>query len=128
MLGTLGNIAFSVSENKILSPNDIAFSNSANFAEHKILSGDTLLEFTGFNNRTCSLKIELSSSLGVDVQKELQSLNEMFSSHEPFTFSIGNKIFGQFVIENFSENHNIISPNGNLQSVSISLNLKEFIS
>lgn len=128
MLGTLGQIAFTVSENKILSPNEISFSNSANFAEHKILSGDTLLEFTGFNNRTCSLKIELSNSLGVDVEKELAALNEMFASHEAFTFSIGNKIFGQFVIESFSENYNIVAPNGKLQFVSISLNLKECIS
>lgn len=125
MLGTLGNIAFSVSENKILSPDNISFSNSASFAEHKILSGNTLLEFTGFNNRSCSLKIELNQSLGVNVSKELQTLNDMFNSHEPFTFSIGNKIFGQFVIESFSENYNIIAPNGDLISISISLNLKE---
>lgn len=96
-----------------------------NFAEHKILNGNSLLEYTGKNARTLSLKILLSSELGINPEKELENLRNMLYNHEEKIFMLGNNVMGKFVLENISGNFERINAHGEIISISVNINLKE---
>lgn len=127
MIGYFGGVAFQVSSQHIKTFSDLTINSSQNFAGHKTLNGPELLEYTGQNARTCSLKISLNINMGINPEESLQELHDMFNSHEAFTFALDKNILGQWVIENMTENYTQITSNGKITAAEISLNLKEFL-
>lgn len=129
MVGTLGSVEFTVSENKIRTFRDLSFTHSASYAEHKILGRKTLLEFTGINASSCSMKILLDAQFGVNPAEELQTLYEAMNKHEAIAFTLGGQVMGAglWVIENLNETHSIIGAGGALMQAEVNLSLKEYI-
>lgn len=128
MIGSLGSIIFQVSDQSFLSFSDLSFSRSANFADHKIIAANTLLEFTGFSPAACSVKIILDSSLGVIPSEQLKDLQDMFDSHEAQLFVLDGKLVGSgdWVIESFNTNIERVNNFGRIERASVSLSLKEY--
>ena len=129
MIGTLGSVEFEVSEDNIKTFQDLNFSHQANFTEHKIINSKGLLEFTGLNASSCSLKIILDINRGIIPAKELDTLHDIFNNHEAVAFILGGKVQGLelWVITSLSENFAIIGPNGEIFRVEVNLSLKEYL-
>ncbi len=129
MVGTLGSIEFTVSEEQIRTFRDLSFTHSASYAEHKILGRKGLLEFTGINASTCSMKIFLDAGFGVNPADELRTLYEAMNKHEAVAFTLGGQVMGAglWVIESLNETHSIIGAGGVLMRAEVSLSLKEYI-
>lgn len=127
IIGSLGSISFNVSENSVKTFSDLNFQRKASFAEHKILNGKGLLEYTGHDAATCSLKIDLNASMGINPKDELEKLRELFNNREVVNFMLGPDVLGEWVIESMSENLKFIGRNGEIISAEINLTLKEYL-
>lgn len=129
MIGSLGQVLFEVSSDKILTFDGLNFSYKAKFAEHSIHNRNSLLEFTGFPAVTASMNILLNSALGVDPYEELENLKNIFREHEAVAFILDGEPQGNglWVIENMGLNFNFLSNKGRAQIIGVNLSLKEYL-
>ena len=129
MTATLGDIEFMASEEKTLTYKELSFTHSASYTEHTIIGRKGLLEFTGLNASTCSLKITLNASMGHNPSEVIRALKSSMDTNEALPFTIGGNVIGSglWVIESMAETHGFTSPAGELLSAELSINLKEYI-
>lgn len=125
MLGSFGDVVFEVSSERVRTFQEMNFTSGQTYAEHKILNGNTLLEYTGKNARTCNISIVLNSRLNLDIEDELKDLHELQDSHEPKILMLGGKVIGRFVIETLTESYKLIMKDGKILEADINLSLKE---
>jgi phage protein U len=106
-IGSLGDIVFQTSENKIHTFNNFSRSISSNFHEHKRHLLPSLLEFSGAAQETISINIQLSVNLGIKVYDEIKKLREYCRTGKVLRFVIGKVAFGNgnWVITSFSCNN-----------------------
>lgn len=128
MLGTLGNIVFEVAEGNVKTFRDLSFTHSANYTEHKILGRNGLVEFTGLNASSCTFKMVLDASLGVNPEQELEGLAELLNGHEAAEFVLDGQPVGtgQWVIESMNVTADIVDNQGGIVRASVSVTLKEY--
>lgn len=129
MIGTLGKIAFEVSEQKIRTFNSYKFSEGATYFEHNIHGKKSLLEFTGIKASSIDLSITLDESLGLTIDEELDELFILLETHEPVKFILDGKIQGweKWLLESVDVTHEIINNKGRTIKASVNLKLKEYI-
>ena len=129
MIGTLGSVILEVSEEFIKTFRDLSFSRQANYTEHAIINSKGLLEFTGLKANTCSLKIVLDASFGLNPAEELDILRKMLIEHEAVAFVIGGEVqgMGLWVIESMNETLDLIMNTGEIFRASVNLSLKEYL-
>ena len=128
-LGSLDDIEFEVSDEKVRTFRDLNLNKSAKFAAHEIHNKKALLEFTGFDADDLSLKIDINSALGVDVKEELDALHDLFNNHEAVPFILNGEPQGEglWVLESLDEDFSMINNKGELVRVELSLKLKEYL-
>lgn len=128
MIGSFGDIVFLCSDSTILTFQDLSFNRSASYAEHKILGGNGLVEFTGINAASCSISMNFEASLGVDPLKQITELERMLNDHEANLFVLDGKPVGSgyWVIESINETYELIDNNGRAKKITASVSLKEY--
>ncbi|MBQ7154855.1 MAG: phage tail protein [Synergistaceae bacterium] len=129
MIGSLGEYEFEVSEQNVKNFTDLSFSNSVNYAEHKVIGKKGVLEFTGLNASTASLTIELDESQGVNVSECITDLYTAMNAHEALAFTLGGDVMGGglWVIESLGEKYTRIAANGTVMHAALDLKLKEYL-
>lgn len=129
MIGYLEEIIFNVSEREILTFKELSHSSSAKFHDHEIIGQKPLSEFLGCDLDKISLKIELNQELGANISETLEKIKQYEISGTPLNFVVGHETFGsdKWVIESSSRAYDYIYQNGVITSVSVDLNLSEFI-
>ncbi len=127
-VGSLGDIVFSVSSNKVETLKNLKYTKSASFAEHNRHCADTILEYTGNNPAEISFDITLSYLLGVKVEKEIKKLDLYTRRGKAMKLVIGKKVYGSYlwVIEKYSVNYQHFDKSGNVVTADVSLSLKEY--
>jgi len=127
-VGSLGEIVFSVSSEKIETITNLKISGSANYGKHQLHGGDTVLEFTGRDADTISFEITLAERLGVNVEEELEKIENAERTGEALTFVLGKKIIGKYKWVITKHTVNIKQVNRELAPVlaSVSLSLSEY--
>ena len=128
-IGSLGDVVFEVSSDKVRTFNDLQVQLKANYMEHAIHGKKGLLEFTGFAASTMTITIDLLASLGVVPKDELTGLEEILTNHEAVPFILNGEPQGDnlWVLESLSESYPVINNKGELISVRVTLNLKEYV-
>ena len=129
MIGTLGDIAFEVSEEKIRTFNNYKYSAGANYSEHNIHGKKSLLEFTGLKASNINLDIVLDESLGLTVDEELDELFILLETHKPVKFVLDGKIQGweKWIIESIDVSHDVINNKGRTIRASVNIKLREYV-
>ena len=91
--------------------------------------GKFLLEFVGFEPLTATMKIDLLAALGIVPKDELSTLVEILVKHEAVPFILDGEPQGDnlWVLESMSESYPVINNKGEVISVSVTLNLKEYV-
>lgn len=128
-IGNLGKlITFKVSSKKVLTFNDMARKVSGRWAVHELIKGKPKSEFLGADLQEVSLKILLSSALGVKPRKTLDRIRKAIEKGERFTFVLGGKPVSKnkWVIVEASEEWDIILSKGELVQAKLDLTLKEY--
>lgn len=128
-VGSLGDVVFEVSSDKVRTFHDLQMQRKANYAEHAIHGRKALLEFTGLAPLTASMQIELLASLGVVPKDELAALAEILTKHEAIPFILDGEPQGDnlWVLENISGSYSVLNNKGEPISISVTLNLKEYV-
>lgn len=129
MIGQLGDYEFEVSSESVKTFDGLKFSNSASYAEHKVLGRKGVLEYTGLNASTASLKISLNEYMGVDVLEEISAFYEYLNEGTALVFMLGGEVMGEdmWVIESLDEEYTEIDNQGRVRKADITLKLKEYI-
>lgn len=125
MIGTLGNIVFVVSSERILTFRDLSRNSGPRYEEHAVIGKKPVLELVGPSLDTMSLRIRLDSSHNVDPDEEADKMREAMNAGEVLPFVIGNKYFGDFAIMTIAENSRNFDNKGRLLLSEITLSLKE---
>lgn len=128
VVGSLGDIIFSVSSEKVETLNNLKYTKSVNFSEHKRHNTTSILEYTGRNADEISFKITLSYLLGVNVEDELKKIEEYTQQGKLLKMVLGKTIYGSYrwVITKYTVNYKYFDRLGDVVNAEVSLNLKEY--
>lgn len=129
MLGSLGDVIFEVADNHVLTFNELSFSRSANYTEHKIIGKSGILEFTGLNTGSCSITMIFDVSFGINPKSQVDELENMMQEHEANLFVLDGQLVGSgyWVIESLNETVEISDNFGGAHRISVNASLKEYI-
>lgn len=129
IVGVLGDIVFSVSSGTVKTINNMKWSGSARYSTHQRHNMNALTEFTGIDADQLSFDIYLSSTLGVDPMTELVKIWKYERNHTPLSLVLGTHAYGKnkWVIESHSAKVKYHSRNGDLQQVTVSISLLEYL-
>lgn len=124
-VGSLGDVAFEVSSDRIFTWNDCVRDVEANFAEHEVVEGKSRLQFLGMGLDKFSLAVTLDCSFCAP-EREMKKFDEMQQKGEAHLLILGGKIFGRFVIEGQSQNRARTDGQGRTMLAHVQLKLKEY--
>lgn len=128
-VGSLGDIVFEVRDDKIITPRNVKWTDTANFAEHSRHCSTTLVEYVGDKPDTITLLLKLSDYLGVKTMEQLKKLKAYKRSGKTLRLIIGKKPYGRWkwVITKISVSMEYSDKRGNLTQADVQISLKEYI-
>ena len=129
MIGTLGNIVFETSNEKIRTFDNMKRAGSARWATHEIMNNKPVLEFIGPDVEQISFSMRLDVSLGINPAAELETLRGVRDKGEAVKLVLEGKPVTEhkWVIENLSENWERIDNQGRLLVATVDVSLKEYV-
>lgn len=127
-IGCLGDIAFQVSADTVLTISDMTWSGSTNYATHSRHLTDALVEFTGLAPDAISFDVTLSAYLGVSPMADVVKIWDYERSGRALPLVLGSKAYGKYrwVIKSHKIKMQTFDGHGNLTSATVSLSLTEY--
>jgi len=128
-IGSLGDISFEVSDKKVFAFEDLKREGKMRYATHEVIGQKPILELVGPELEQISFKINLSVSLGINPEREMQKLRDKRDAGEVMSFVLGPKVVGKnkWVIENISETQSNIDNRGNAFTIAADITIKEYV-
>lgn len=129
MIGTFGNIIFSVSNFRVLTFNNFRREIGAKFAEHTVIAQPPKLEFLHRDLEEISFDMIFMKSLGVNPADEVDKLKNMCNGGQSNFLVLNNKVYGdiEFILESVTEKVDYFDGAGNVISCKVSVKLKEYV-
>jgi len=125
LVGSLGEVVFEVSSERILTWNDCVRDTKANYAMHEVIDTKAHLQFLGLSLEEFSLAITLDCAWCTP-EWEMQRLDAMQQVGAAYLLILGGRIFGNFVIEGKTENRKRTDGDGRVMVAYVQLKLKEY--
>lgn len=128
VIGTLGDIVFSVSQNLVSTFDGLKWDTSAKYASHDRHLKETLLEFTGNEADTITFSMFFSVFLGVNPMAEITKLLEAERKGKAMRLVIGSKAYGthKWVITKTAKGLEQFDKHGNLLTAKVDISLKMY--
>lgn len=128
VIGTLGDIVFSVSRGQVKTFDGMKWDSSVQYATHNRHLKDPLLEYTGTDLDTISFIMVFSAFLGVNPIAEITKLLNAERSGQIMRLVIGSKAYGKYkwVITKTSKDLERFDNKGNLITAKVSVSLKAY--
>lgn len=129
VIGSFGVIVFEVSTDKIQTYDEFQRTNSPRWQEHAIIGQKPILEFEGPGVDTISFSVVLRADLGVNPEEQLVKLRKFARWGQKALFVRGNQPISTnyWVIDSLIEKHRNIDKLGNVLTIEVDLNLKEYV-
>lgn len=129
IIGCLGSVLFTVSEETVRTVNNLNWSGSARYAVHQRHGGSALTEFTGLDPDKLTFDMTLTAELGTNPAAEANRLAAMEQMGAAVPFVLGNQIYGKFrwTITNLQVKSKFFDVKGNLYAAAISVALQEYL-
>ena len=125
MIGSYGDIVFTVSTDKVLTFDGLEKDLGARFAKQEIHLNKPVLEFIGEDLAELKLSIRFDVSLGVNPKIQLDKIETSIKNGERKVLMIGNNFIGYFAIQKINEKFRRIDNQGNILAIDIDLSLME---
>lgn len=125
-LGSLGELPFTCSYDKVRTFSDLTRELSARWTEHEVIGQKPLLEYIGPGLMTASLKMRFDVSLGIAPEEGLDRLKRMMENKQYKTLIIGGETLGRFVIESISEERKFHAGDGLCLVAEATVSMKEW--
>lgn len=128
-VGCLGDIIFQVSSKEVKTIDNVIWSGSVRYSEHKRHLTNVLTEFTGIDADTISFEMVLSIYLGVEPMGELGKIWEYERSGKALSLVIGEKAYGKFKwnIKSHKIKMQTFDGKGNITGATVSIDLIEYL-
>jgi len=126
-VGSLGDVIFTVSDETVMTLENIVWSSSATWQEHERHLKDPALEYVGMGADEMSFDIKISVYLGVSVMDQIVKLFTYEREGRLLPLTIGKKAYGKYrwVILNTQRKFDHVGKYG-LESATVSLKLKGY--
>ena len=125
MIGTLGDIAFTVSAEKVLTFQSLSRSRAGRYHQHQVIFQKAKLEFLGEELGSIQLPIRLDVGLGINPKAEIDRIAEYITAGSRLALIVGGTFHGDWVIEKSDETWERVDNRGNLLVASVNLSLLE---
>lgn len=128
-LGSLGDIVFTVSEDKIYTLDQFTRSASSRWAQHDRIGQKPKKEFIGPGVDTVSFSIRVSAAVGLNPRRELDKLTALERAGKAMKLMLGGKGIGVglWVITSLSQDWEVIDNEGNVLEAEVKLTLEEYV-
>ena len=93
--GSLGDVVFEVSDQRIATPSGAKFSHDARYEDHEVQGAPCQSEFLAPNLASCTLTLILRRDLGADPIAEAVKLERMLAKGEVVQFVIAGENLGK---------------------------------
>jgi len=129
LIGSLGDIVFEVTNDKVFTFQGLKRSAKMRYAVHEVIGKKPITEFIGPELEELSFSIYLSVSLGINPNQEMQKIRDKRDNGEAMSFLLGEKVIGEnkWVIESIGESYQAIDNQGIIFSLSADISLKEYV-
>ena len=127
-IGSLGDIAFEVSESVVKTLNNATWSGSANIQTHQRHLDNALQEFVSVAPDGFTFTMKLSRYLGVDPITEVTKIFEYERKGIALPLTLGNKAYGKYrwLIKSHTVKMELYDARGNLTSCDVDVTLTEY--
>lgn len=126
-IGSFGSsIVFKVSDDMVLTPNQMSQEVSARWNVHDSLGSKPTTEFLGAGLKTFSMTVILSASLGVKPKSVLSKIEQACKSGKVENLVIGNQKLGKCYIQSVSESWDYIFNHGELWQATLNIKFSEY--
>lgn len=125
-LGSLGELPFVCSMEKVRTFSDLSRELSVRWAKHDLIGQKPVLEFIGEDLNAVSLKMRFDVSLGIAPKDGLDRLKRMMDNKLYKTLIIGGENLGRYVIESISEERKYHAGDGLCLVAEATVNLTEW--
>lgn len=128
VIGVLGDVVFSVSDNVVNTFDDLQWTSTTKFAEHSVHMGDTILEHIGDEADDITFTMLFSAYLGVNPTAQITKLLVHKRAGDVLPLTIGVKGYGKYrwVITRLKFGLKRFDNVGNLLEASASVTLKAY--
>ncbi len=129
VIGSFGEVVFSVSPDKIQTIRDLTRQGSASIQSHKRHLNTDLPEFTGTDLESVTFRIRLSKYLGTaDPARELDRLADYMRRGIPKYLTLGTGTVGQYkwLIAKYQVTHEHFDGSGNPVTLDVAVTLTEY--
>ena len=129
IVGSFGDVVFEVSNFKVLTVKDFRRDTKANYTEHKVINGLTILEYLGRDLEQITFSVTFHQGLGINnVLEEAHRFRQMAWNGEPNFLIIGGHAYteNRMVITDLSENVEFWTGDGHHLAATMEVTLKEY--
>ncbi len=129
VVGSLGDIVFTVSDEVVRTLENWKWSGSARYAVHNRHMGNALTEFTGLDQDKITFDMQLLIEMGVDPMEEITKLWYYERKGIPVPLTIGTHCYGRYRWNVVSHNAEIKNTNGigDIAGAVVSVTLQEYL-
>lgn len=127
-VGRFGNLKFSVSDNKVLTFNNLKVTRGMKTTEHDVPFYKGRLEVTGENLDSATLEITLRADMGVKPRKQAEKIRQMMHQKMANYLVIGGQkvMDRRCIITDMSDSWNYIYRGGKVYEIKVELTFKEY--
>lgn len=127
MIGYFEDLKFICSSEKFYTPSNWNRELSARWNENELLNRKPMSNYKGPGLERVSFKLQLSSSLGVDIQEELRNWREYLDEGKVGRLALGEKISENlFRIDSLKESNGHFDKDGNYKFVELEVTMTEY--
>lgn len=129
MIGSIGDVTFETSSQRIRTLFDMKRTGAVRLAQHERMNKKAITEFVGKGLESMSFSMQLARYMGVDPDKEAERLREYRDNGTPLLFMLNNKVVGEnkWLIESISEEVERFGRDGEILSMNVELSLSEYV-
>lgn len=129
MIGSLGDVIFETSTEKILNFDDFKYQVSGRWSKHDVLAAKPKSQFTGPELDTVSFTMRFDVMLGVNPKEMLDKLSRLVAKGEAVLLIIGGKPLGsdKWTIESINQSWKTVDNKGNILVATADVTLKEYV-
>lgn len=125
MIGTLGDIVFETSAEKLLTFDGLMRTGEARLEEHAVIGRKPVIEYVGPALDKVSFNMRLDVMHGVNPRDEIKRLRDALGAGLVLPLTIGGEFYGDFSIASLNEDNRRIDNRGNVLVAEVSISLTE---
>lgn len=128
MIGSFGDVVFSVSHETVRTFSDYSRSTAGRWASHEVLGLKPLPQYIGPGLDTITFNMRFDANLGVNPRKEMDRLIMLDRKAKAVSLIIGGKGIGTglWVITSLSQTYDTVDNKGNIIAGNMSITLQEY--